>query len=409
MKRILALVLILSVFLTGCSLFNDVIDGITDADTAVDEDSSVVKFNVYPDQNDFKPIGKFDRPEYKALSEEQQRIYILLDNAVFNMQTGFIELGECSSRDIELAYLALTNDRPEYFWVPKSYKTRSLGERQEICFAEASDGWFYTESERKSAESKIKSSLESFLKTVDKADSEYTRELKAHDWLCEKITYDRTALTDFDKYFDAWTVAGAFIDGKAVCEGYSRAMQLLMYMTGIECSLVTGTTEDSHMWNTVKIDGKHYHVDVTSDDGAKYGTYHFFFNVTTDYLKKSRTVFPLISSENESFDRYNTYLPKCTELDANYHVVNSQYISSKSTVESTVVSLICDAVRSGQKSVEFAVSPDMGFVFGDTDAAKFFNLEHCIAVVNSELSDSQRIRQYSYGGVNGALGFKISW
>ena len=70
--------------------------------------------------------------------------------------------------------------------------------------------------------------------------------------------------------------------------------------------------------------------------------------------------------------------------------------------------MICAARRSGQKMVEFAVSPEMNFVFGTDDTLKTFKIERYISIANSELG-SKRIKKYSYGGVKGALGFMISW
>ena len=65
-----------------------------------------------------------------------------------------------------------------------------------------------------------------------------------------------------------------------VCEGYSRAFQVLCMASGIHCVLVSGETEDintgkknGHMWNYVLLDGSWYGVDVTWNDpvGGKSG------------------------------------------------------------------------------------------------------------------------------------------
>ena len=401
MKKIVSICITLAFILTGCSIVhnNSVSDMLT----------SEVTLDIYPENGKYELVDKFDRVEYNRLSDAQKRLYTAMDNAVYSMKTGYINLGNSTAGDVDLVYHALRNDRPEYFWLPSSYTLRSSGSIYEICFAEKSKDWLYTREERLEYEQKIKDMLADFLESIDQGLSEFDRELTAHDILAEHITYDSAALTSSATRFHAWNIIGAFCHGKAVCEGYSRAMQIMCFMLGINCSVVTGTVDEPHMWNLVKIDGNWYHLDLTSDDGDN-GIYHFFFNVTTEYMLKSRTIDPLFTKQSGTYDkRFNTFLPPCTATEHNYHIAKSLYIADISQTESTVVSLLCDAVRSGQRSVEFAAAPETGFVFGEQDVARVFKLERCISAANAELPVSKQLRSYSYGGGNGALGFVLSW
>lgn len=88
-----------------------------------------------------------------------------------------------------------------------------------------------------------------------------------HDRLCQTVVYSDGA--------QARTAYGALVEGKAVCEGYSKAFKLLCDRAGIPCVIVTGTAITSmtgpqgqnHMWNYVQMeDGKWYAVDATWDD-----------------------------------------------------------------------------------------------------------------------------------------------
>ncbi|MCI8478139.1 MAG: hypothetical protein HFE97_07300 [Oscillospiraceae bacterium] len=95
--------------------------------------------------------------------------------------------------------------------------------------------------------------------------SEYDKVKALHDYLVNFNTYQETG----DRSHAA---IGALIDGKTVCEGYTRAMQLLCYLNGIEAIYIRGTSTSSngesgnHGWNKVKVDGTWYNVDVTWDD-----------------------------------------------------------------------------------------------------------------------------------------------
>lgn len=410
MKKISAFItaLILTAALSGCGLPFNSVEPSDDGVITVKERDSTVTLDIYPENDKYELTDKFQRAEYRQLTKQQKSLYIILDNAVYNMTTGYIKLGVTSKLDVEVAYHALRNDRPEYFWLPTSYTLRSSGDSYEICFAERADRWLYTAVDRRKYEAEIRKSLSEFLNTLDSDASEFDREVAAHDMLADSIDYDHAALESPKEHLGAWNIVGAFCDGTAVCEGYSRAMQIMCFMMGIDCAVVTGVTTEPHMWNLVKINGSWYHLDLTSNDGDN-GVYHFFLNVTTDYMLKGRTIDPLFGENSTDIRRCNTFLPLCTATEYNYHFVNSLYIADKSQTESTVVSLICDAVRGGRRTVEFGVSPDIGFVFGEQNAAEVFKLERCISAANAELPYSQRLKAYSYGGVVGASGFVLSW
>ena len=100
------------------------------------------------------------------------------------------------------------------------------------------------------------------------------------------------------------TICGVFLNGKAVCEGYARAMQYLLQKCGIECAEIVGHVVDdkgekgeAHAWNLLKIDGDYYHLDATWDNGSntvqtvKSNDVGFsYFCVTTDEITRSRNL-----------------------------------------------------------------------------------------------------------------------
>lgn len=91
--------------------------------------------------------------------------------------------------------------------------------------------------------------------------SEYEQVKAFHDWLVNNTEYD---LTFSETSFDA---AGPLLYGRAVCDGYSKALDLLCYLSGIDCVRINGVSNGGgHAWNKVEIDGQWYNVDVTWDD-----------------------------------------------------------------------------------------------------------------------------------------------
>lgn len=100
----------------------------------------------------------------------------------------------------------------------------------------------------------------------------------ANDVVCDKVTYDfcddeNGKATDASKYIR--TAYGALVNGKAVCEGYSRLYKAVLNKLGVECELISGYYIDGeafepHMWNYVQDEEKNwYAVDVTMNDGHR--------------------------------------------------------------------------------------------------------------------------------------------
>ena len=95
------------------------------------------------------------------------------------------------------------------------------------------------------------------------------------DLLAARVTYDKEA----DRQHIA---AGALIDGRAVCDGYAKAIKLLCDREGIPCVIVAGTAvqsgnTDLHAWNCVQLeDGLWYALDATWDDRGDYAVSSYF-------------------------------------------------------------------------------------------------------------------------------------
>ena len=111
-----------------------------------------------------------------------------------------------------------------------------------------------------------------------------------HDYLVVNCVSDASG-----RYSD--TVYGALVDGKALCEGYSKAFSYLCNLAGIENMIITGNTNTAHMWNMVKTGGNWYHVDVTWDHPDKMITDKYpgtvlyqYFLVSDAEIKRTREI-----------------------------------------------------------------------------------------------------------------------
>ena len=82
-----------------------------------------------------------------------------------------------------------------------------------------------------------------------------------HDYICKTNTSDTGAENQYSIY-------GALVDGRSVCQGYAQAFKALCDRSGITCICVVGTAQgENHMWNYVRMeDGLWYAIDTTWDD-----------------------------------------------------------------------------------------------------------------------------------------------
>ncbi len=265
---------------------------------------------------------------YQQLNERQKGIYNALEKAIKEMKTGWINLEtpvfEEYRRDINVVVSALQNDMPQYFWLPPAYYTGNSqnGDTIRVMFEGEDDLSYLID---KSQKAKMEKELESKVKEITSqvtATSLFEIELQLHDILCKMVTYARND-NDPLKY----TAYGALVKGRAVCEGYSRAMQLLLAQYGIKSTLVTGKADNiGHMWNLVYIENAWYHLDATWNDLENGKVSHTYFNLTDSEIYKDHGRY--VTHTELTYDEivcetpapYNFELPNCNKNDNNYFV-----------------------------------------------------------------------------------------
>lgn len=347
------------------SFYHDFLDD-DDHDTSSEP---TVDFNYTANQ--FNAVQRQDYYNYGCLTDTQKSMYNTIFNAMVTMQSGNIYLGNGTKRDAALALYAVKYDNPQLFWLGYEYGMGTDDENNVFIRLDSDDveyGYIYTQAERISMMAELQSAVSSIIKEcVSPEMSQYEKELALHDWICNNVEYDHKSGenaingNDSDADHEAWTAYGALINKKAVCEGYSKAFQLLLYNVGINSNLICGYTDDrsAHMWNSVNIDGKWYHVDVLWDDveEAEYSPSHAFFNVTTAFINKTHTIYPDSSavSKDESIfvAEYNITVPSCTSNDENFYVKENTLISSDNEFQTIVISAFEKAAAASSDCVEF--------------------------------------------------------
>ncbi|WP_020614761.1 transglutaminase domain-containing protein [Sediminispirochaeta bajacaliforniensis] len=99
-----------------------------------------------------------------------------------------------------------------------------------------------------------------------------------HDWICLNIEYDVDAYNEGNIKLEDYFVTLRY--KKAVCGGYAALFHYMVYKAGFASAIISGLTKGNskyaigekkifvrHAWNSVKINGAYYLVDVTWNAG----------------------------------------------------------------------------------------------------------------------------------------------
>lgn len=177
------------------------------------------------------------------------------------------------------------NDHPLYYWMLGNvmYTSKEIITCVDFNYANGAD--------RVAKNAELYEVIDDYLNVVKEETSAYQIALGLHDEIINNISYARdNAGAPID---EAWAhgILGVFDRKQAVCDGYSRAFQLLLSARNIKSAFVTGVavqgeSSEGHAWNMAEIEGKWYWFDLTWDDQP-----HFAGGIIYDYFCKAGTSF----------------------------------------------------------------------------------------------------------------------
>lgn len=227
---------------------------------------------------------------------------------------------------LHLVISAYTMDHPEVFWLDSKfayYTTKSL------TFLQLNSG--LSPEQIMSDAAVMRENVDEIFKSMPGNLSLYDRELYLHDAFLERCEYADIDDAATDK-FRVYTSLGGLVDFSAVCEGYSRAMQILLSACGIEAYYASGIGNKTlHMWNTVNLEGEWYFLDATWNDNDNGEIDYDHFNLTTQQLLFDHTISPLYweLSEEEVCGvtnvavNFNIFVPECDNANGTFYSQNA--------------------------------------------------------------------------------------
>ncbi len=264
-------------------------------------------------------VGKFF---YEQLNATQKSIYNGLQESKDKMMNGTykIEYGnkyydileqENGSKqlgdDYQTAIEAFTHDNADLFYIDVSKMYLNMETRKKAfkttynVYIAPEDGKTYfsdgfnSEQQVMIAKQKIEQERD-YIK--NKLTGNTYNDIKIiHDYLVDNLEYD-----EGNKSKGTYTLYGALVEHRCVCEGYTRAFKYLADLAGIKCVLLQGTATNTqgktekHAWNAVQLKGNWYLIDTTWDDPIIVGRgiilssthYKYFLKGTRTFDKDHR-------------------------------------------------------------------------------------------------------------------------
>lgn len=258
--------------------------------------------------------GKF---AYEHLTADFKKVYNQMYLALITLSDN---VGiDCYDADtINRIFNCVMMDHPEIFWVSGYVYTRyTRGETMEAMGFKGS----YTMS-RETIEARqvsINNYVSACFAGMPSGD-DYAKIKYIYEYIIKNTDYDTDSV-------DNQNICSVFINGKSVCQGYSKATQYLCERCGIMCTLITGTTiqDGNHAWNMALSDGDYYYIDTTWGDAnyrTESGETGVIPTVSYDYL---------LVPEYEMFKTHTpnspVELPDCSSMADNYYVREGAYFT----------------------------------------------------------------------------------
>ena len=302
---------------------------------------------------------------YDSLDGYLQDAYDTIDEYI-NLNESEQFYVSCSHDDFIRVYRAYLNDHPEIFWLNvdnAGYRYRDYGDSVEVECIFAFDGDNLSEMKQE-----LSDKVEKIMSDAPADASDYELELYFNDYLTKAVTYDKEQLSPM-----RGNAYGALMYGRVVCAGYSSAFQLLCNRAGIECESVFGNItkkdgEDNnveenslHQWNCVKIEGDWYYTDVTWNDISDKNSSHAYFNITSEEIKRTRSINPLYEDDPELEDYYwNSAVHDCSSDEYNYYKKTGTEITDPGD-DSEIIAVLLAATEKKQTNVDFRMSDGLDY------------------------------------------------
>ena len=343
----------------------------------------------------------FNRYAYSLLSEDEKSVYNLVLDAINKHSAALNDLGvKLTDTQMEKIVDYIQRDHPEILHF--RHGTTYYFDTDTHIVTRLEFKYCMSQEEAAKRREEIDAATRVFLDSVSDTMSDYEATLCIYENIIKLVDYDTVGLerqkdTNLSPEVpdDLRSIYGVFVNKKAVCAGYAKAMQYLLNQCGIECVYVTS---DTHAWNLIKLEGDYYHLDVTWGDGSdtkkekeKSAPINYdCFCITTEELSR------LESHTPES----TLPLPVCTAVKCNYYRRNGMYFEQFDY--DRMKNILCENVRDGKLYVSFKFASNR--VYSDAKKRLIDDGKFMEAIQFATLKTSIKLNsRYSYSAQDNKL------
>lgn len=258
---------------------------------------------------------------FSHLPDEEKCVYTEILYAMVSYQDDVV-LSTKDDVTVAKCFQCVLNDHPEIFYVTGYHYTNYIVNNQIVKISLSVDRTM-TEESRDICQAQIEKCVDSILSGLPGSSDDYDKVKYIYDYVIQHTEYDPESA-------DNQNILSVFLNGKTVCQGYSKAMQMLLNKAGINATTVLGmVNNERHSWNLVEVNGLYYYLDATwgdssyyvysdgSDTGISEINYDYFL-VTYDMLKQTHIIDNVIEP------------PPCFSMVDNFYVREGLYFNAVS-------------------------------------------------------------------------------
>ena len=378
-----ALAVVMCFTLSSCSVVEKAVESVSSLinPKGIVEDVSLgydeIDFGEFSYSSYYEPT--YSRESYNALENDKMRelydmlyynCYLVYPKAFkgteHKCKQVILEDATLSESQIRLTIKAIADDNPHVFWMSTTF---GFLVDENLNYTAVQLYSRYSPQVLNERITELKRSADSFFKTLKDGMSTYELEKAVHDYILESCEYD-TSLTGVevipDEEESAFDPYGVLVENSAVCEGYSRAFQMLLNGVGIKCMNIVGESEgELHMWNAVELDGEWYYVDTTWDDKDDGAFKYDYFNISEKQLLFDHEFSKLSSQMSDeeicgdgkiSALTSNFFIPECNLSKYNYYIRECAHLESYEA--ENVVESLKNAAKNKESYFHLYIEPN---------------------------------------------------
>ncbi len=245
---------------------------------------------------------------FSRLRDGEKNIYGKICGALLRFEPALslhAGMGKAFSVDTHKIIEAVLFDNPVFFYVNRS----RIVVKQTPMYIQLNFQYTHEKEEAESLWEQIEQKINDFIgKNIKQGMSPLAKQIAIH----RHMGLISASSPPYEK--DDFSVVGALIKGRCVCEGYAKAYKLFCDRVGIASIVVLGDavrpdgTKEPHAWNITRINGVTAHTDACWDAQFGVSSYDYFNLCDADI------------AADHSFD--NTVYPKCDPNKINYFYKN---------------------------------------------------------------------------------------